>query len=209
MENEDELMTGLFGAVVGFARENYPNEIDEAYEYFWEEEYPEDYLTGPALDVGFVNFEDWLVCDYRTKEGKGIIDLYMEANPGLGAKETASLGKMKDSVISLYEVKSTSPLALEDLLLGGSVTPEGRISGEGLSEGDIFGARFFKVGEQDVMSGSVYPFGKMKERALEHIDKQYNRYLKNDNSKGSMREFLKAYSDIFNVIWFSNLSGIR
>ncbi len=64
----------LFQSVVTFARTKQADLIDKAYEFFWEEEDPQDSFGGTALSLGFINFEDWLVCDYRTEDGNSLID---------------------------------------------------------------------------------------------------------------------------------------
>jgi len=190
-----------------YVRANHPDEIERAYDYFWEEEYPEDFLRGTALDVGFINFEDWLLCDWRMKDGKGFIDLFTEADKGLSKADLEALSGMKDSVISLYEAKSVSPeVALYDLLLGqefylGKETAR-------FKKGDVFAARLLKSGSGYVMGPCVYPFGKdRKEKALADMRKQFDRFRKNENPVGTMREFLKSHSYIFNTIWVSNIRG--
>ncbi|MDP2168426.1 MAG: hypothetical protein Q8J64_08865 [Thermodesulfovibrionales bacterium] len=205
----------LLGKVIEYARANCEKEIDDAYDYFWEEEYPEDYLQGIALDVAFINFEDWLICDRQIRDGETIIDLYIRENTGLSGKELAVLREMKESVISLYEVKAASPEPfLSDLLLGAEFPVKKGLPPEGLNKGDVFASRFFKIDGDYVMGKCIYPYGKgMKAKALGQIKKQFDRFMKNEKGlatgkdlpAGLMREFLKKYSDTFNVIWFSNL----
>ena len=40
-----------------------------------------------------------------------------------------------------------------------------------------------------------------KTKVLGYVDKQYARYKKTVNRKGTMREYLKQYGDVFNLIW--------
>jgi len=193
--------------LLNYVRANHPDEIEKAYDYFWEEEYPEDFLSGTALDVGFINFEDWLLCDRRMKDGRGFIDLFIEAGEGLSKTDLKALSVMKDSVISLYEVKSLSPeVALHDLLLGEDFYLGKKSAG--FRKGDVFATRLLKSGRKYVMAPCVYPFGKeRKEGALADIGKQFDRFRKNENPEGTMREFLKRHSYIFNTIWVSNIRG--
>jgi hypothetical protein len=36
---------------------------------------------------------------------------------------------------------------------------------------------------------------------LGYVKKQYSRYRKNVNREGTMREYLKEYGDVFNLVW--------
>lgn len=210
MRGREDIRTRLFMAVIGYARENHTDEIDKAYEYFWEEEYPEDFLEGIALDIAFVNFEDWLICDWKTENRETLIDLYIKENKGLKDKELKVLKEMKDSVISLYEVKSTTPhITLKDLILDTELTlPEkkGAKKAGGFLIGDVFATRFLKIGEGYSMSGCVYPYGEqMKDKVLNYFNKQFSRYIKNETPDGTKQDFLNRHSDVFNTIWVSEL----
>jgi len=191
-----EQIVRLAAEITEWARKNLPEEIETAYEYFWEEEYPEDYLTGLALEIGFLNFEDWLLFDRPIRDGMGIIDIYIEAHPKLSPKTLSTLNKMKDSIISLYEVVSVGKkFVLKDLLF------EEEIKGEaikGLSVGDVFATRFIPLNKKPMISFCVYPFGSRLKN---------ERYKKNEAPEGTLREFLKKHSDIFNTIWYSELFG--
>ncbi|MEJ2191428.1 MAG: hypothetical protein P8Y39_03640 [Nitrospirota bacterium] len=74
----ETILNQAYNSVVAFVRAKHVEEIDEAYDYFWEEEDPADFLGGRPLELGFMNFEDWLVCDYRPGEAKGFIDRFIE-----------------------------------------------------------------------------------------------------------------------------------
>lgn len=211
MENIDDIKKGLIQAVVVYAREKFEEKIDAAYEYFFEEEYPEDFLSGISLDLSFINFEDWLICDYQTPEGASIIDMFLLENEGLTDDERNILTALKSSVISLYEVVSPSPdIVLKDIFLGGEIRPEDNDAFKGLEAGNVFAARFIEINGKPSMSGCVYPYGaSMKEKVLKYVDKQFGRYIKKDNPKGTKPEFLKKYSDVFNVIWINSLLDVK
>lgn len=201
-----KLIISLTSEITEWARENLQDEIDTAYEYFWEEEYPEDYLTEIALEIGFLNFGDWLLFDRPIKDEKGLIDIYIEAHPELSPKKLSALNKMKASVISLYEVVSVGEkFTLKNLLF------EEEIQGEaikGLLVGDVFATRFIPLNKKPLMSFCVYPFGsRLKNDVIGYINKQYERYKKNEAPEGTLREFLKKHSDVFNTIWYSELFG--
>jgi hypothetical protein len=201
--------TELFQSIMNFSRTKHADLIDKAYEYFWEEEDPEDFLGGTALSLGFINFEDWFICDYRTEDDKSIIDLYREASEGLGEDELKALDAMKDSTLSIYEVLSTGDRTnLKDVILDDEFTSSGEAL-KSLTEGDLFASRFLSLGGERVMSRCVYPFSTgAKEIVLENFNIALNRYLKNEES-GTVRDFIKKYSYTFNVLWLDNIFRSR
>lgn len=195
----------LYNSVMEYAREKFPGEIDAAYDYFWEEEDPSEFLMGLALDIAFVNFEDWLVCDYKPREGKGFIDRYIDdKNPA--SEPRAVLEAMRNSFISLYEVVSGNEgLILNDLALGRQLTVSD-VRLNGLGPGEVFAARVFKSGGILVLGRCVYPFGSRKDQALSFLEKQFNRYIKNKNPGGDTETFLREESYVFNTLWVSCLA---
>jgi hypothetical protein len=66
MKTLQQRIYNLINAINNFIHEHYQEYIQEAFEYFWEEERPEEFLQGILLDIGEINFEDWLTIDYRT-----------------------------------------------------------------------------------------------------------------------------------------------
>lgn len=202
----DKGLDAVFGSVVEFVRENYPDEIDTAYEYFWEEDYPEDFLGGTALSLGFMNFEDWMICDYRRDDGTGFIDQYIsETAPGDEAKK--ALLAMKDSMLAFYEVKESSESAVKLLNLHNK--REIGISDPklaGLAPGELFVSRMIELDGAQFMGRCVYPFKReSKDTVLEYLDVQFDRYIKNKNPEGSVESFMKNESYVFNVIWVTML----
>lgn len=207
MGETGRMIEELYGALIEYARENHPEEIDRAYEHFWEEEDPAEFLLGTALDLGFVNFEDWLVCDYLLDGGEGLIDRYIvDKNP---PPEAAGLLRaMKDSCISLYEVASTDgALRLRDIALGEEVEVEDpRL--HGLARGYALAARLIHVGAGGgpVLGRCIYPFGvERKELASSFLDMQFSRYRKNRNPEADMAAFLREESGVFNMVWVTCL----
>jgi|Deesub1362A_J573_1020465.scaffolds.fasta_scaffold00027_93 hypothetical protein len=203
---KEDVMTEVLQSVITYVRENHAEEIDKAYEYFWEEEYPEDFLTGTALDIAFVNFEDWLICDYKTQEGNTFIDLYIKQKEDLSEDKLHILEAMKTSVISIYEVISANTaLRLKDLLLNEEIHMGKNIIGK-LNQGDIFATRVLKLGNEYTIGRCIYPYSqRFKDTLLGYVDKQFNRYVKNKNPEGTMKEFLKDEAYLFNTIWINNL----
>ncbi len=197
--------TEMYNSVVQYARQNHADEIDKAYEYFWEEEFPEDFLSGRALELGFVNFEDWLVCDYRPDDGKGFIDRYVEEQKP-GPEAVRVLEAMRDSAISLYEVKAgNGTVALRDIALGEDVPiKDKRLSG--LLPGNVFAARIIDLDGEHVLGRCVYPFADRKDAVLKALESQFQRYVKNKDPEGDMARFIVEESYMFNTIWVSLLN---
>jgi hypothetical protein len=196
----------LFQSVINFARANQADLIDKAYEFFWEEDDPQDFLGGTALSLAFINFEDWLVCDYRTEDGNSLIDIYLEASEELDADARETLETMKGSSLGLYEVVSSDgEVKLKNLLIEEEFTANDE-SLKNLAAGDLFASRFVILGGEHVMSRCVYPFSRdVKDRALGFVDKNFKRYTKHKNTEGTIQEFLKEESYLFNILWIDNI----
>jgi len=210
MGKEQDLKTTLFQSMILYARENYKDTIDKAYEYFWEDNYPEDFLRGIALDIAFVNFEDWLIFDYKVNNDKEtFIDIYSKYNKELKDDESALLNKIKETVLSLYEVISVSreeEIHLKDLLLEGDFIVSNKNLAGGIKTGDIFATRLLTLDGKTVMSNCVYPYtAGYKKTILEYIDKEFYRYTKNENPESTMKSFLNYYGDVFNILWIDNI----
>lgn len=206
MGKEEGIKKELLEAIIQYVRDNHKDDIDKAYEYFWDEEEPAESLKGTALELGFINFEDWLLFDYKTAEGKQtFIDLYIDGTEGLKEEEIAILHKISDSVLSLYEVVSVSKdkkIILKDLLLGDEYSVKDKVLTRGLNKGDVFATRLLNLDGKHVMSVCVYPFtSAQKKDVLNTVDKQFARYRKTVKKDGTMREYLKDYGDVFNLSW--------
>lgn len=206
MGKENDLKANLCQSLICYVRENHAEKIDKAYEYFWDNNYPEEFLGGTALELGFLNFEEWLIFDYKANtEKETFIDLYVKDNNGLKDDEVKLLNKIKYSVLSLYEVSSVSKdkrISLKDLLLGGEFSVSQKTLSKGLKKDDIFAARFLNLDNKQIMSQCVYPYTSgHKKNILGYIDNQMKRYKRNENPDGTMKDFLKDYGDTFNIIW--------
>lgn len=200
-QNPREIRAALYGRIMRYMRKSYPEVIDRAYEFFWEEEDPAEFLAGLALELAFLNFEDWFICDYADEEAGPCLDLYPAQGEPPGA-----LAALKASVISLYEVVQAGPEEAEarDMLLGGPAQIVKPVPA-GLEEGNVFGARFINLDGSPVMGGCIYPFGKeMKEAVLADIGRQLARFKKHHPGRGT-KDFLKTHSYVFNMVWVSHL----
>ncbi len=211
MGKEEDIKTGIARIIMEGARDRHTETIDKAYEYFWDSHHPDEFLSGAALELGFLNFEDWFIYDYKANEfGETFLDLYAKDNDCLSSEESSVIAKMKESVLSLYEVASVSRdkrVLLKDLLLGGEVPLREKMLTRGLNKGDLFAARMLELDGKHVMSGSVYPYMQsQKKRVLNYVEKQYARYKRHIKPEGTMREYLKDYGDIFNLVWLELLA---
>lgn len=191
--------------MTAFAREKHPDTIDKAYDYFWEGESPEEFLKGTALTLGFINFEDWLLMDYRVNGGEEtFLDVYARTAE-LTDEETTILDTLAESRLSLYEVLSVAKdkrVRLRDLLLGGEHELREKALTRGLKKGDIFAARLLTLDNKEMLSGCVYPFlSSQKDFILSNLERQFKRYVRNVRPGGTMRDFLKDYGDIVNLVW--------
>jgi len=198
-----------FQSLIEYIRENHALEIDDAYEYFWEEEDPEEFIGGTALVMGFHNFEDWMACDYMDKKtGKSFIDLYLEAKSP-SEEQRAVLEAMRQSYISVFEVRTAGDtVTLEDLSNGTELSlSDDRL--KCLSQGDMFGARIFDAGGGLVMTNAIYPFGnRFREAVMEHLEAMYRRYAKH-YEEPSMEKFLRQETYTINTVWVTCLFRAR
>ncbi len=212
MGKEEDIRAGISQAIISRARDVHKETIDKAYEYFWDENKPDEFLSGTALELGFHNFEDWFIHDYKANElGETFLDLYARAGDCLSDEEGEVISKMKESVLSLYEVESVSKdkrVLIKDILLGGEISLRDKTLTRGLSKGDLFAARIMELDGKHVMSGAVYPFPKgQRKKVLGLVEKQFARYKKQINPDGGMREYLKLYGDVFNLVWIELISA--
>ena len=201
-----ELLNSAFNSVIEYLREFSPEEIDDAYDFFWEEEDPEDILGGTALGIAFINFEDWLVCDYRRKAmHESLIDVYIKEKKPDG--RTASLlAAMRDSVLSVYRIKTIGEgsCTVEDMLIGGEPVLTGSAVPK-LRAGDIFGGRVFQFEGRTLLGRGVYPFNEAHlDRAKVFLDKELKRYMRK-HPEGTLRQMLKDEAYYMNVVWLNCL----
>ncbi|MBI4684164.1 MAG: hypothetical protein HY755_03080 [Nitrospirae bacterium] len=207
MGKEESLKEKLIQSIIIYIRENYPDAIDKAYAYFWDEKDTDEFLSGTALALGFINFEDWLVFDYKTNDKKEtFIDIYIKEKKLKGEKNEL-LNKIKTSNLSLYEVVSVSRdkrILIKDLILAGEFSLRDKKLTRGLKKGEMFGTRLLHLDEGYIMSGCVYPFRSSdKKKVLGYIDRMFGRYKRNENPEGTMKDFLKDYGDIINIAWMN------
>jgi hypothetical protein len=208
MGKEAKQLKELFNDIIQYVRVNHTEAIDKAYSYFWDGETPDEFLGGSALTLGFHNFEDWMVFDYKiNEEGDTYIDLFIRDTKDLDAHAVALLRRSRDSVMSLYEVTSVAKdkrILLKDILLDRETELREKYLTQSLKKGDLFATRLLKLDNIDVMSACVYPYNpSQKKKVLTYVDKQFKRYIRNVKQDGTMQDYLKNYGDVFNLIWMN------
>lgn len=208
MGKEAKQLKELFHDIIEYVRVNHTEAIDKAYSYFWDGETPDEFLGGGALMLGFHNFEDWMIFDHKVnEEGDTYIDLFIRDTKDLDDHTVSLLRRAKNSVISLYEVTSVAKdkkILLKDILLDRDVELKEKSLTHSLNKGDLFATRVFRLDNIDVMSACVYPYTTgQKKKVLSYVDKQYKRYIRNVKQDGTMRDYLKDYGDVFNLIWMN------
>ena len=208
MGKEAKQLKELFHDIIQYVRVHHTEAIDKAYSYFWDGETPDEFLGGSALTLGFHNFEDWMVFDYKiNEEGGTYIDLFIRDTRDLDNQAVALLRRAKDSAISLYEVTSVAKdkrVLLRDILLDRETELREKYLTQSLKKGDLFAARLLKLDNIDVMSPCVYPYNpSQKKKVLASVDKQFKRYIRNVKKDGTMQDYLKDYGDVFNLIWMN------
>ncbi len=194
MNTLQQRIYNILNTINSFIHEHYQEYIQEAFEYFWEEERPEEFLQGILLDIGEINFEDWLTIDYRTPYGESFLDLYREFSE-VSKEESVILDALKKSRISLYKVESNSEegIVIKDLItqerykIKSDALNSLNLSVEKIKVGELFATRLIKLNGEIIMGRCVYPFrASLKDEVLRYIDMQFKRYLKNENPSGNI-----------------------
>ena len=92
--------------------------------------------------------------------------------------------KLRDSVLSLYEVQEVFPeegMLLKDLLLGGDYSVREKLAKRALREWDILAAGLFYLDGSHIMSGSIYYYPiREKERIIKHLKQCFKDYKNKD-----------------------------
>jgi hypothetical protein len=183
-----------------------PDRYEDVRAIFWDDFDPAEVLQGDSLENAEINFWEWVVHDWVDKiSGKSLIDLYVEYKKALSLDEHKVLTMMKDSVLSLYEVKEVfleKGLLLKDLIRGGQYDVREKAATRYLAKWDVLATRLLQVDGQYIMSGAGYPYPiTVKDDILGDILYTYNRHKKRDPDV-SMDGFLKANGEHFNFYWY-------
>lgn len=209
---EESIRKRLVEALIEFYNTKHRDTIEEAHVMFWDDFVPQEHLEGHDLDIAYQNFFEWITFDFiiDPTTNKTLIDLYMEQNKKIQQDEHKVLTVMKNSCISLYEVQEVFPekgLLLKDLLMGGEYDVKEKAATRALKRWDIFATRLLLIDGQYIMSGSVYPYHlKMKQWILDDIAGEFEDY-KQEFPEGTMDQFLKESSEVFNFYWYDPIQN--
>ncbi len=203
---EQSINQRLVQDIIVFTREHYGHTIEEAYQYFWGDFDLKEHLDSDGLDLADINFGEWLVYDWEPEEDgeKKIIDLYMEKARGLSEDYKDILFRMKDALISLYEIQEVfygEGLLVKDILSGEEYNVKEKTASMGLVKWDIFAARLLRLDDNVILSGCLYHYpAARKDTIINHIKKYFKDYQKK-HAQGDIHGFLRRNSNIFNFYW--------
>ena len=207
-DREDSIRKKLVQDLLKLFRQYlYKDAYEDAFFTFWGEFDPSEYLKGHALQSADINFWEWVIHDWVDDErGKTLIDIYIDKRKVLSTDEREVLTMMKNSVLSLYEVREIFPdkgLLLGDLILGDEYDVREKAATAALSKWDILCTRLQHVDGQYIMSGAVYAFPiKLKDAILGDIIFEYERY-REYKPDANMQDFLKEHGEHFNFCWYN------
>jgi hypothetical protein len=204
-DREDSMRAAFVDRALAYFKRHYRDKLAEAHDFFWDDFDPKQHFGADEVEVAEISFWDWLIYDWQSEEdGKTLIHLYLENTKKLSNEETAVLQKMRDAVLSLFEVLEVYPekgFRLKDLLLGGEYDVKEKMATRSLRKWDIFGARLLHFDGQYGLSGSVYPYPvSEKDPILKHL-KECFRDHKKDHPDTTMRDFLKQNGVVLNYCW--------
>ena len=207
--SEDSLRKKLIPEILEFAQKKLKHSIGDAYGFYWDEFDPEEYIDDQdTMQMADINFWDWFICDWESEDGEKVIDSFLVQNRYLKDEELIVLNKMRDSIISLYEIQEVFPdkgFIAKDLLLGGNLEVRDRLASRSLVRWDVFAARITFFEGIYIMSGSIYPYSQgRKDEIIEDIMESFNDY-KLDYPDAKLRDFLKEDGSIFNFFWYEKI----
>lgn len=204
--SENAIRSKLVAKLIVMSRDRFRSEVERAYDSYWEESDPEALLEAEALEIADANFLEWVIHDWRIESdgNKTMVEICLETVPTLAAEEKIVLHKMRDSVLSLYEVVEVYPdegLLLDDLLLGGRFRVKEKLGTRTLKRWDIFAARLYFMDGAYVIGGNLYAYPVREKEAIRRTFKSLHKDYKKQCPDGTLREVLKLNGHWFNYIW--------
>jgi hypothetical protein len=207
--SEDSLRKKLIPEILEFAQKKLKHLISDAYSFYWDEFDPEEYIDDQdTMQMADINFLDWFICDWESEDGEKVIDSFIVQNRYLKEDELIVLNKLRESIISLYEIQEVFPdkgFIAKDLLLGGNLEIRDRSASRSLVRWDVIAARVTSFEDIYIMPGSIYPYSQgSKDEIIEGIMECFDDY-KLDYTDVALRDFLKDEGSIFNFFWCENI----
>ncbi len=171
IEKQEITRSKLIDELMAIAMKYYKDSYAEAYDHFWNEEYPEDTLPSELQEFAEINFNEWFLFDWPIDEveEKTLIELHMTRRKNLSSDELEVLKIMHDAVLSVYEVQEVIPdkgLILKDLLLGGEYDVSEKKATESLRKWDILATRLLYIDGKYILNGFSYPFTVNQKREI-------------------------------------------
>ena len=208
IEKQELIRVKIIDELMAIAMKYHKDSYAEAYDHFWNEEYPEDNLPAELQEFAEINFNEWFLFDWPVdeKEEKTLIELYMTQKKNLSSDELEVLKIMNDAVISVYEVQEVIPdkgLILKDLLLGGEYKVSEKKATESARKWDILATRLLYLDEKYTISGCVYPFPVQQKSEIIESAKNAFRAFKKEFPHATMKDMLKVTS-MLNDLWYRN-----
>jgi hypothetical protein len=204
---EDSIRHSLVQELLRLFRQRFHKDrFEDAVGLFWDDFNPAEFLQRDAFEYAEINFWEWVVHDWVDEvSGMSLADLYLENKRVISLDERRILTKLKNSVLSLYEVQEVFPekgLLLKDLLRGGQYDVREKAATRHLAKWDILATRLLDVDGLFIMSGAIYPYPvRFKNDILQNILSEHRRYSKKAKD-ADMDHFLKANGELFNFYWY-------
>jgi len=205
--NEEWIRKRHIPNILRFCERYLKNEINIAYEMFWDEFDPESCLDSDRIELADINFMDWFIHDWvvDSEIGNFVVDIYIAENKKLNEDEILFFEKMKSSVISLYEIQKISEgenILLKDLIRGGKYKLEEMMPQMPFEDGVIIATRIIEIDGKHHFSGCIYPFPMdEKENIIEFVNdalEDYRELLPGN----TVTDFLEDNGEIFNKYWY-------
>lgn len=208
IEKQELIRSRLIDELMAIAMKYYKDSYAEAYDHFWNEEYPEETLPPKLQEFAEINFNEWFLFDWPVdeKEEKTLIELYMLQKKNLSSDELKVLKIMNEAVISVYEVQEVIPdkgLILKDLLFGGEYDVSEKKATESARKWDILATRLLYIDGKYILNGCSYPFPVNQKREIVESAKNAFRAFKKEFPGANMKDMLKVTS-MFNDLWYRN-----
>jgi hypothetical protein len=156
-------------------------------------------------------FEEWLLWDFRLRDGRTAIDLFLEREGArLRSGERRYLERARLAHLRPYEVVGVKPaerLDLIDLWTGQRIQVEERRGTTQLAQWDVLAARIMLgAGGLPVIDGSVYLYPvEAREAILKDLRRGY-RKLKRAVPDIDLATFFKRMGRVFYLLWVQHVA---
>jgi hypothetical protein len=165
----------------------------------------------PLMAESRLFFEEWFLCDFRLRDGRTFVDLFLERQGGrLRAGELRYLERVRHAHLRPYEVvgvKLDEGLELLDLWTGTRMRVQERLGTHQLVQWDILGARII-LGPSGVpvIQGSPYRYpARTREAILKDLRRAYRKF-KRAIPGIDLVTFFKRMGRVFYLFWLDHVA---